>query len=61
MWAARYQVPTRQHLEYLEMLSAGQIVLLIQRIIKGVEFAQIQVIHSGLGSITIKAEFMLVC
>lgn len=61
MWAARYQVLARQHLEYLEMLSVGQIVLLIQRVIKGVEFAQIQVIHSGLGSMTMAAEFMLVC
>ena len=61
MWAARYQVPARKYLEYLEMLLAGQTVLLLQQVIRGVEFAQIQVIHLGLGLMPMAAEFMLVC
>ena len=61
MWAALYQVPVRQHLECPEMSSAGQTVLLLQRVIKGVEFVQIQVIHLGLGSMPMAGEFMLVC
>lgn len=59
-WAARCQPPPRAHLQYLEMLSAEQIVRLLQRVIKGVEFAQVQIIHLGLGSMPMAAEFMLV-
>lgn len=61
MWAARYQVPARKHLEYPEMLLVGQTVLLIQRVIKDVEFAQVQAIHLGLVSMTMAVESMLVC
>ena len=61
MWAARYQLLTQIHLQYLETLSAEQTARPLQLVIRGVEFAQEQIIHLELGSMPMAAEFMLVC